>query len=129
MREVIEKMLGVERRARRIVAKAEAEAARLTDEARAEARRIGGQAREEALAQVDSILEEAVAAAEKEEASQLAEARRRFEGEKTSHQERVAQVAERLLPLLLGAAAALHTSSPTRTARGSGEASPTESSP
>lgn len=132
MREVIEKMLGIERRARRIVAEAEAEAVQMTDEARAEARQVREQARQKALAQVDSILDEAVAAAEKEKASQLAEARRGFESEKVAHQERIAEVAERLVPLLLGSAGA---PAPTPAARrsgsagGSAKASPTGSRP
>ena len=132
MREVIEKMLGIERRARRIVAEAEAQAAHLTDEARAEARQVREQARQKALAQVDSILDEAMAAAEKEKASQLAEARRRFESEKVAHQERIAEVAERLVPLLLGSAAASAPTPAARrsgSARGSAEASPAGSSP
>jgi len=101
VREVIEKMLEVERRARRLVAQAEAEAVRLTDDARAEARQTVERARQEALAQVGTIVAEAVATAEKDKAAQLAEARRRFESEKATNQEQVPQVAGRLLPLLL----------------------------
>lgn len=102
MREVIEKMLEIERRARRIVAQAEAEATRLTDEARAQARQVVEQARQEALAQVDGIIREAVAEAEQQKASELARLRHQFEAEKGRYLERISEVADRLVPLLLG---------------------------
>jgi len=111
MREVIEKMLEIERRARRIVAKAEAQAVRTTDEARAAARQTVEAAGQEALAQVDTIVREAVAQAEGEKQAQLTQVRRRCEAEKGKYTDRVPGVAEQLLPLFAGTAL-----SPTRPA-------------
>jgi len=102
MREVIEKMLEIEQQARRIVAKAEAEATKLTDEARVEARRTVEEARQRALAQVDGIIREAAAEAEKRKAAELTRIREQFEAEKGRYEGRIPEVAERLVPLLLG---------------------------
>jgi vacuolar-type H+-ATPase subunit H len=102
MREVIEKMLEIERRARRIVAKAEAQAARTTDEARAASRQTVEAARQQALAQVDTIVRKVVAQAEEEKEARLAEVRQRCEAEKGKYMEHVSEVAEQLLPLLVG---------------------------
>lgn len=104
MREVIERMLEIERHARGIVAKAEAEAGRLTDAAQAEARLLVERSRQAALAQVDTMIGEAKAAAEKERTEHLAQVRRKFEAERTTYDARVAAVAAGITPLLLGCA-------------------------
>jgi vacuolar-type H+-ATPase subunit H len=106
VREVIEKMLEIERHARSIVAKAEAEATRLTDAARTEARAAVERARQDALAQVDTIIQEAKAAAEKERDARLAQVGEKFQADKAVYEQRVAAVANSIVPVLLGAPAA-----------------------
>jgi vacuolar-type H+-ATPase subunit H len=102
MREVIEKMLEIERRARRIVAKAEAESARVTDEARAEARRKVEAARQDALARVDAIINDARTEAAQEKDTRLAQVREAFAGKTDEYADRVERVARELVPLLIG---------------------------
>jgi len=102
VREVIEKMLEIERRARTIVARAEAEATRLTDAARVDARLTVEDSRQAAVAQVDGIIREAKAAAEKEKAARLAQLRQTFQGQSAAYEQRVAAVAAQVAPLLLG---------------------------
>jgi len=102
VREVIERMLEIERQARGIVAKAEVEATRLTDAAQAEARLLVERSRQAALAQADTIIREAKAAAEQERSARLAQVRSSFAGERAAYDERVAAVAAGIVPLLLG---------------------------
>lgn len=115
MREVIERMLEIERQARSIVAKAEAEATRLTDAARADARLVVDRARQTAIAQVDTIIREARTAAEKEKATRLAQAREKFQAESAAYEGRVPAVAAQMAPLLLGSPVA---AAPSPTAQG-----------
>lgn len=119
MREVIEKMLEIERRARRIVAKAEAQAVQMTDQAHQDARQAVEAARQEALAKVKPLVRQIVAEAEKQKEARLTEARERFEAEKQRFMSWVPAVAEKLFPLLLGTAGAR-----TVTAPAAGAASP-----
>lgn len=102
MREVIERMLEIERQARGIVAKAEAEATRLTDAAQAEARLLIERSRQAALAQADTIIREAKAAAEGGRIARLDQLRNTFAAGRAAYDERVAAVASGIVPLLLG---------------------------
>jgi len=112
MREVIEKMLEIERRARRIVAKAEARSLQLTDEARQQARQVAEAARQEALVQVEPLVQEALAQAEKTKQARLAEVGESFQAQRDHCIERAPEVASKLLPILLGTTSELETPDP-----------------
>ena len=122
MREVIERMLEIERRARTIVARAEAEATRLTDAARGEARLTVEHSRQAAVAQVDGIIREAKTAAEKEKAARLAQLRQKFQAESAAYEERVGAVAAQVAPLLLGSPPGKASSPTTGAVAGRGAA-------
>lgn len=81
MREVIQKIIETENKAKATVEAARAEADRILSDARKRAGEITEQARVQARAETAKIMEEALAAAEEEKRHHLEEARARIESQ------------------------------------------------